>query len=1014
LPELARREAKYPHARHIRSHAGEDERAMSRLQSGGLIDRDKPLNFVFDRRRLRGYEGDTLASALVANGIRLVGRSFKYHRPRGILTAGSEEPNALVTLRTGARSEPNTRATSVQLFEGLVAESQNRWPTLDFDLMSLNNLLSSIFTAGFYYKTFMWPASFWEKVYEPLIRRAAGLGRASAQPDPDIYDKAHAFCDVLVVGSGPAGLSAALAASQANARVILVEDDWLLGGRLLCENREIDGAPASDWVRRVEGILTAMPNVSILTRTTVFGAYDGGTFGAVERIADHLAEPKPGVPRQRLWKICAKRTILATGAIEQPLLFGGNDLPGIMMASAVRAYAARFAALPGKEIVVYTTTDSGWAAAKDLTACGANVTAIIDARVSASGGAARFAASAGIRVFENAVVVDASGGRSLRSLKVRSADGKIFELTADVLAMSGGWNPVMGIGCNLGSRPVWSDAIHAFVLASPPAGMTLAGSAAGHFSLAEALDDGHRIGAAAAGDLGFLPSPASVPPCSEDSTGSMPLWHVEGAKQKVFVDFQHDVTDVDIGLAAQEGFRSVEHLKRYTTLGMATDQGRLGQVNGQALLARHLGKTLAETGTILSRPPFLPVAIGAFAGHHRETSFRPERRTASHDWAVENGAVFVDTGLWKRAQWFAVPSDQDWLDSVTREATAVRASVGVCDVSTLGKIDVHGPDAGIFLDRLYINMFSTLAVGKARYGVMLREDGFVLDDGTTTRLADDHYFMTTTTANAVKIMQHVDYCRQVLWPELNVQAVSVTEQWAQFAVAGPNSRQLLQKVFPDLDLSNGAFPYMSATAVIWMGVPARIFRLSFSGELAFEVAVPARYGDALVRILMREGRDLGVVAYGTEALGVLRIEKGHPAGNELSGQTTATDLGFGRMMSQKKDYVGRVLAGRPALTDPTRPSLVGLRPVGRSERLRAGAHVLPLSSENRADNDLGYVTSVAFSPMMGSWIGLGLVNGGQGRIGERLRAYDPVRNGDIEIEICSPVFVDPEGVRVRG
>jgi methylglutamate dehydrogenase subunit C len=987
---------------------------MSRLESGGLIDRRTPMNFVFDGRRLQGYEGDTLASALVANGISLFGRSFKYHRPRGVLTAGSEEPNALVTLRTGARAEPNTRATSVQLFEGLVASSQNRWPTLGFDLMSLNNLVSPLFPAGFYYKTFMWPASFWETVYEPLIRRAAGLGKATTDPDPDTYDKAHAFCDVLIVGSGPAGLSAALAASRTKARVLLVEEDWLLGGRLLCENVEIDGAPAIDWVRRVEDILTAMPNVSILRRTTLFGAYDGGTFGAVERIADHLAEPKPGIPRQRLWKIRAKSTILATGSIERPLVFGGNDRPGVMMASAVRAYANRFAALPGEEIVVYTTTDSGWAAAKDLTDCGANVTAIIDARASASREAARRAASAGIRVFENAVVVDAAGGRRLRSLKIRSSDGKIHNLAADVLAMSGGWNPVMGIGCNLGSRPVWSDAIHAFVLESPPAGMTVAGSAAGHFSLAQALDDGARAGAdAAAGGPGFASSLGAAPRCSEDATGCMPLWHVEGARQKAFVDFQHDVTDADIGLAAQEGFRSVEHLKRYTTLGMATDQGKMSQVSGQALLARHLGKTIAETGTILSRPPYLPVAIGALAGHHREDSFRPERCTASHDWALENGAVFVDTGLWKRAQWFARPSDKDWLDSVTREATAVRAAVGVCDVSTLGKIDVHGRDAGIFLDRLYINMFSTLAVGKARYGVMLREDGFVLDDGTTTCFADDHYFVTTTTANAVKVMQHIDYCGQVLWPELNVQAVSVTEQWAQFAVAGPNSRRLLQKVFPQLDLSNEGFPYMSATSLAWMGVPARIFRLSFSGELAFEVAVPARYGDALVRNLMLEGRDLGVVAYGTEALGVLRIEKGHPAGNEFNGQTTAADLGFGRMMSQKKDFVGRVLAGRPGLTDQTRPSLVGVRPVDRSERLRAGAHVLPVSGENQAANDLGYITSVAFSPAKGSWLGLGLVSGGPGRIGERLRAYDPVRIGNVEIEICSPVFVDPEGVRVR-
>ena len=986
---------------------------MSRLPSGGLIDRDTPLNFVFDGRKLKGYAGDTLASALVANEISVVGRSFKYHRPRGIATAGYEEPNALVTLRAGARSEPNTRATSVQLFDGLVAESQNRWPSLGFDLMGLNNVVSPMLTAGFYYKTFMWPASFWEKVYEPLIRRAAGLGKASAEPDPDTYDKAHAFCDVLVVGAGPAGLSAALVASQANARVLLVEDDWLLGGRLLCEKHEIDGTPAGDWVRKAEETLAARPNVSVMKRTTVFAAYDGGTFGAVERVADHVAEPTAGTPRQRLWKISAKCTILATGAIERPLLFGGNDLPGVMMASAVRSYATRFAAMPGKEIVIFTTTDSGWAAAKDLTECGGHLTAIVDARATVSGDAERFAASTGIRVFRNAQVVDASGGRSLRKLTVRDAAGKMHKISADVLAMSGGWNPVIGVSGNLGDRPVWSDAIHAFVMENPPAGMRMAGSAAGRFSLWEALEDGCRVGAAATLDAGFAVSPSRISSCSEDPTASEPLWHVEGARKKVFVDLQHDVTDADIELAAQEGFRSVEHLKRYTTLGMATDQGKLGQLNGHALLARHLGKTVAEAGTILSRPPFLPVAIGVLAGHHRDEHFRPERRTASHDWAAENGAVFVDSGLWKRAQWYATPSDRDWLDNVSREAAAVRTSVGVCDVSTLGKIDIHGRDAGVFLDRLYINTFSTLTMGKARYGVMLREDGFVLDDGTTTRLADDHYFMTTTTANAVKIMQHVDYCRQVLWPELNVQAVSVTEQWAQFSVAGPNSRALLQKVFRETDLSNEAFPYMAAASFAWMGVPARIFRLSFSGELAYEVAVPARYGDALIRILMREGQGLGVVAYGTEALGVLRIEKGHPAGNELNGQTTANDLGLGRMLSQKKDYVGRVLVGRAALNDPKRPSLVGLRPVDRGARLRSGAHILPAASENRAKNDLGYVTSVAFSPAMKCWIGLGLVSGGQTRIGERLRAYDPVRNSDLEIEVCNPVFVDPKGVRVR-
>lgn len=987
---------------------------MSRLATGGLIDRSRALDFSFDGKAFRGFEGDTLASALIANDVQLVGRSFKYHRPRGILTAGSEEPNALVTLRSGARAEPNTRATTIPLFDGLQAISQNRWPSLGFDLMAVNGLAAPIFVAGFYYKTFMWPAAFWEKLYEPLIRRAAGLGKLSMEADPDVYDRAHAICDLLVIGGGPAGLSAALTAGRGGARVLLVEEDWLLGGRLLAELHEINGAPGVEWVKATQADLAAMANVTVLTRTTLFGAYDGGTFGAVERVSDHLAQPLPGQPRQRLWKIAAKRTILATGAIERPLVFGGNDRPGVMTASAVRTYVNRFGAAPGKRIAIFTTTDSGWATADELRAAGVDVAAIIDARRSVPDDVTRRARHARGQVLQGAVVVDTRGGKKLNGIDVRDAGGRNIRIETDVLAMVGGWNPVMGIGCNLGSRPVWSDVIHSFVLDQPPAGMSVVGSAAGRFSLADALSEGTRAGAAAAGDLGFATGPVPLARASDDATGSAPLWHIQGSRQKAFVDFQHDVTDSDVELAAREGFKSVEHLKRYTTLGMATDQGKTSQINGQALLAMHTGKTIAEAGTVLSRPPYLPVAIGALAGHHREENFRPVRRTASHQWAIEQGATFVDTGQWKRAQWFARSGDANWLATVTREVVTVRERVGVCDVSTLGKIDVLGPDAGELLDRIYINMFSTLPIGKARYGVMLREDGLVMDDGTTTRLADDHFFVTTTTVNAARVMQHIDYCRQVLWPELNVQAVSVTEQWAQFAVAGPQSRALLQRLLPDMELSNDAFPFMSAATFVWRGLPTRLFRLSFSGELAFEIAVPANYGDALVRELMEVGRDLGVVPYGTEALGVLRIEKGHAAGNELNGQTTAVDLGFGRMMSKKKDFIGRVMAGRPGLADPTRPALVGLRPTDGAARLRAGAHLLPMGGEMSAARDQGYVTSVAYSPSVGSWIGLAMLRDGPRRFGERVCAYDPLRNAAVEVEVCNPIFVDPEGVRVRG
>ena len=986
---------------------------MSRLATGGLIDRARALDFTFDGKPYRGFEGDTLASALVANDVSLVGRSFKYHRPRGILTAGSEEPNALVTLRSGSRAEPNTRATTIELFDGLQATSQNRWPSLGFDLMSITGLAAPIFVAGFYYKTFMWPPAFWEKFYEPLIRRAAGLGRLSMQADTDCYDRAHAFCDVLVVGGGPAGLSAARAAGRSGARVMLVEEDRLLGGRLLAEHHEIDGISGIEWARRVQAELADMDNVRVLTRTHVFGAYDGGTYGAVERVSDHLAVPPPGRPRQCTWTIVAKRTILATGAIERPLVFGGNDVPGVMTASAVRTYVNRFAAIPGERIAIFTTTDSGWAAADELSQAGITVTAIIDARTAAPPEAAKRALLAGSQVLPNAVVVDAKGGKRLRSIDVRNASGRVNRLDVDVLAMAGGWDPAMGLGCNRGNRPVWSEAISSFVLDKPSAGMHVAGAAAGNFSLADALRDGTRSGADAASDRGFAHAPEPPPRASDDATGIVPLWSFAGSRQKAFVDFQNDVTDADIALAVREGFSSVEHLKRYTTLGMATDQGKTSQVNGYALLAMHTGKAMADAGAILSRPPYLPVAIGALAGHHRDEHFRPVRQTPSHQWSIEQGATFVDTGQWKRAQWFSRSGDADWLASVTREVIAVRERGGICDVSTLGKIDVLGPDAGTLLDRLYINTFSTLPVGKARYGVMLRDDGFVMDDGTTTRLADDHFFLTTTTVNAARVMQHIDYCRQVLWPELNVQAVSVTEQWAQFAVAGPRSRTLLQRLL-DIDISNDAFPFMASVAFTWRGVPARLFRLSFSGELAYEIAVPANYGDALVRELMKAGRDLEIVPYGTEALGVLRIEKGHAAGNELNGQTTAADLGFGRMMSTKKDFIGRVMAARPGLTDPARPALVGLRPIDRASRLWAGAHLLPVDGEKIAASDQGHVTSVAYSPSTGSWIGLALLRFGPQRLGERVCAYDALRGASIDVEICNPVFVDPEGVRLRG
>jgi methylglutamate dehydrogenase subunit C len=988
---------------------------MNRLAAGGLIDRTTPLSFTFDGKAMTGYAGDTLASALVANGVKLVGRSFKYHRPRGILTAGSEEPNALVELRSGARREANTRATTIELYDGLDALSQNRWPSLGFDVMAVNSLLSPIFVAGFYYKTFMWPAKFWEKIYEPAIRRAAGLGRTSGVADPDHYDKAWAHCDVLIVGSGPAGLAAALAAGRAGARVILAEEDPLVGGRLNSDGGEIDTIPAAEWADAALGEIRSMRNVRVMTRTAVFGVYDGGTYGALERVNDHVPVPAKHQVRQRLWRIVANRCILAAGATERPIVFPGNDVPGVMMASAVRTYIERFAAVPGKKLALFTNNDDGWKTAETALRAGVEIAAVIDARKNVPAHCRTLADSGDFAVYSGNVAGVRGGKAGISQVEIALADGRRATVSADTLAMSGGWNPSVGLASHHRGRPKWQAEIAAFVPDGCPPGMTVAGAANGELSLGACLRSGHEAGASAAADCGHAGTKHTAPAATDESVAIAPLWHVDG-KQKAFVDFQHDVTASDVALAQREGFESVEHLKRYTTLGMATDQGKTSNVTGLAIMAQLSGRSIPQTGTTIYRPPQVPVAIGAFAGHHRDENFHATRLTPSHHWAAERGAVFVDTGLWKRAQWYPQPGEKDWLESVTREVLAVRNGVGFCDVSTLGKIDVMGKDAGVFLDRVYINAFSSLGVGKARYGLMLREDGIVMDDGTTSRLAEDHYYLTTTTAKAGPVMQHLEFCRQVLWPELDVQITSCTDQWATFSIAGPNTRDLLREIVdPAEDLSNEGFPFMGVREVqLRGGMVARLFRISFSGEMAFEISVPARYGDALARNLMIAGKPFGVTPYGTEALGVMRIEKGHVAGPELNGTTTAGDLGLGKMMSKKKDFVGRVMAGREALVAPDRQVVVGLKPLDKTRRLRSGAHIIPRGAPVGPETDQGYVTSVCYSPIVGQWIGLGLVERGRERVGEIVRAHDPLRDEDYEVEICNPCFYDPEGGRQRG
>ncbi len=951
------------------------------------------LNFTWNGRALTGRTGDTLAAALLANGVRLVGRSFKYHRPRGIFSAGSEEPNAMVQLRAGAAQEPNTKATTVELFDGLVATSQNHRGSLEWDLMAANDLLSPFLSAGFYYKTFMWPKAFWEKIYEPVIRASAGLGQLSMEPDPDSYDHGFRHCDLLVIGAGPAGLAATLAAGRAGLRVILADEDFQMGGRLNSETYDVAGTMGMLWADDTVNELATMPNVRLMPRTTVYGAYDHGIYGALERKTDHLAS-SDGKPRQVLWRLYTKRALLCAGATERSIAFGNNDRPGVMLAGAARSYVNRFWVAPGRKVAVFTNNEDGLRTARDLEAQGGiEVTAVIDAR-------------------KGETVVDTSGRKALRSITLNS--GRRIE--ADCLAVSGGWSPNVHLTCHHRGRPDWNEAIAAFVPGGGlPPGMVVAGAANGTMTLAGALAEGHNSATQLAKDLGASQSTGTGPSAEDETFDTRAFWHVGESRKRAWVDLQNDVTTKDIKQSHQEGFRSVEHLKRYTTLGMATDQGKTANVLGLAIMAEAAGKSIDETGTTIFRPPYNPVAIGAFAGRARGKDFRPTRLTPSHTWATENGADFVETGMWLRAQWYKRPGEKGWRDSVDREVSMTRSGVGVCDVSTLGKIDIQGRDAAEFLNRVYSNPFLKLPVGKVRYGMMLREDGFAYDDGTTARLTETHFVMTTTTANAVLVFRNLEFARQCLWPDLDVHLISATDAWAQFAVAGPKSRALLSKVVDGLDLSNDSFPFMACTeCTVFGGTPARLFRISFSGELAYEVAVPARFGDAMIRALMEAGQEFDLVPYGTEALGVMRIEKGHVAGSELNGQTTALMCGLGGMVSQKKDAIGTYLSQRDGMVRDDGLRLVGLRPVDRSVHLTAGAHFLTKGDPADMAHDQGWMTSVAYSPELGHSIGLGFLKQGDQRHGEEVRAYSPVRGQDFPVEVCSPHHIDPEGVRQRG
>jgi len=969
-----------------------------RIAGRGLLDPGQGVGFTFDGTAYRGLVGDSLASALLANGVRLMGRSFKYHRPRGVVTAGSDEPNALVTVGRGADQRPNERATMVEIYEGLEAVSQNRWPSLTFDAMQVNDLLSPFLSAGFYYKTFMWPPAFWEKLYEPVIRRAAGLGALSGVAARDQSDKVFGFCDLLVIGAGPAGLMAALTAGRAGADVMLCDERDRMGGRLLDEDESVGGMAARDWVAGVLGELDSLPNVRRLVRCTVTGAYDGGTYGALQM-------PAPGQPWQTFWRIAARRAVLCGGALERGIAFPANDRPGVMMAGAVRSYLHRHGVAAGQSVLVFANNDHAHRTARDMAQAGVRVAGVVDTRLEAP-------ASADWPVYTRGEVVGTSGHLGLRSIGIRHAGGQ-RDVFADTLAVSGGWNPAVHLTCHMNARPVWRGDIAAFV---PPEhavpGLSVAGAAAGVFTTHGALSGGIEAVKNALQALGIPVKPAEIPEADDTPYRVTAHWQVK-AKGRAWLDLQNDVTTKDVALAAQENFRSVEHMKRYTTQGMATDQGKGSNVNALAILADATGRSIEATGTTTFRPPYTPVAIAAMGAGASGAGFAPQRFTTSHAASVVMGAPMIEAGLWYRPSYFPLRGETTWRQSCDREVGMVRQEVGICDVSTLGKIDIQGPGAAAFLDFVYTNTFSTLKPGRVRYGLMLREDGHVMDDGTCACLAAGHHVMTTTTAAAGAVMKHLEFVAQVLRPDLAVRVMSVTEHWAQFAIAGPRARALLNQVL-DGPVDNVAWPFMSCGPVSVGGAAGRLFRISFSGEQGYELAVPARFGDSLFRLLVSQAEALGGGAYGMEALNVLRIEKGHITHAEIHGRTTAYDIGMARMVSDKKDCIGKAMAARPGLTDPARERLVGLRPVDPEAPVSAGAHLFDAGQQAVSVNDQGYVTSVGWSPTLGTNLCLGFLKHGPERVGERVRLVDHLRGHDTVCTVTDPVAVDPTGGRVRG
>ena len=991
----------------------------TRLSNGGrLIDRTRPVHFQFNGRSMSGFHGDTLASALLANGQTLVGRSFKYHRPRGIVASGAEEPNALVNMGQGARFEPNQRATTTELFDGLTARSQNHWPSLEFDIGAVNTHLARFLPAGFYYKMFIHPRPFWKHVYEPFIRKSAGLGMAPTEPDADRYEHLYAHYDLVIVGGGIAGLQAAKTAASSGKSVLVMEQTAHWGGRTPVDGAVIDGRDAAEWVKATVAALSAMDNVTLRLRCMAAGVYDHGYLTGYERVTDHA--PQIDAPRHRLWRIRAGHIVTATGAVERPLSFAANDLPGVMLASAVRDYISDFAVSPGDRVVVVTNNDDAYRTALAVRAAGLDVPVIVDARPMGGGALAAQARAAGIRVENGMGIARVVGRRHVTGVALcrMAGGGTVTEtLPCDVVAMSGGWSPVVHLWSHCGGKLSWDEGAAQFHPdpSRAPTGadgapfVTAVGCAAGAMAVGDVLASGHDAAMALGG------SGQAATADAQDTAPIRPVWIMPdgapyGLRSKAWLDFQNDVKVTDVQLAAQEGFESVEHAKRYTTLGMATDQGKLSNINGLAVLANARSSDIPSVGTTTFRPPYTPISMGSIGGDARGDIFQPLRRTPLHDWHEANGAEWEPVGHWRRPYCYRQGGETTEA-AVQREVLAVRASLGLLDASTLGKIVVKGPDAGRFLDMMYTNMMSNLAPGKCRYGLMCSENGFLIDDGVVARIDDDTWLCHTTTGGAETIHGHMEEWLQTEWWDWQVFTANVTEQYAQIAVVGPNARRVLEKL-GGLDVSKDALPFMQWAEGRLADLPVRAFRISFSGELSYEIAVAAGQGRALWDALRDAGAEFGATPYGTEALHILRAEKGFiMIGDETDGTVIPQDLGLNWAISKKKiDYLGKRAQQRPHMTDPGRWKLVGLETTDGSV-LPDGAYACSGGTNaNGQKNVQGRVTSTYHSPTLGKGIAMGLVLNGPDRMGEVIE-FSQLDGTVTGAQIVDPVFFDKDGAK---